>query len=73
SSLGKERFKAKLYSGTMPEVINIPLMIGSKGYGPWAKHNPSDIEQNPFSIVHNSLDPLDGHYIYDTRVKVYKA
>ncbi len=69
SPLGKDKFKAKLYSGTLPEVVNIPLMIGSKGYGKWVK----DIEQKPLDIVQDLLDPMDGHYIYDTKVKIYKA
>ncbi len=69
SRFGRDKFKAKLYEGTMPEVVNIPLMIGARGYGPWAK----DTEQNPFNLIEDALDPLDGHYIYDTKVRIYKA
>lgn len=69
SPLGRDKFRAKLYAGTMPEVVNIPLMIGAKGYGPWIK----EVEQNPLNIVQDKLDPIDGHYVYDTKVKIYKA
>jgi len=69
SSFGRDKFRAKLYPGTMPEVVNIPLIIGSRGYEPWAK----DIEQNPFKIIKDVNDPLDGHHIYETKVKIVKA
>ncbi|MEE9594810.1 MAG: molybdopterin-dependent oxidoreductase [Candidatus Hydrothermarchaeales archaeon] len=69
SPLGRDKFKAKLYPGTMPEVVNIPLIIGSKGFAPWTK----DIEQNPFKIIQDASDPLDGHYIYDTKVRIHKV
>ncbi len=69
SVLGRERFKAKLYEGTMPEVVNIPLIIGSRGYEPWLK----DGDQKILKIVNDSRDDMDGHNLYDTRVKIYKV
>jgi anaerobic selenocysteine-containing dehydrogenase len=69
SSQGREKFKVKYYKGTKPNVVNIPLIIGSKGYEPWGK----DMEQNVLKVVVDQLDPLDGHYLYDTKVKIYKV
>jgi anaerobic selenocysteine-containing dehydrogenase len=69
SELGREKFKAKFYEDTLPNVVNIPLIIGSKGYDPWMK----DTEQNVFKIVPDKLDIMDGHFIYDTGVKIYKV
>jgi anaerobic selenocysteine-containing dehydrogenase len=69
SSQGREKFKVKYYKGTKRDVVNIPLIIGSKGYEPWGK----DIEQNVLKVVVDRLDPLDGHYLYDTKVKIYKV
>ncbi len=73
SPIGREKFKAKLYPGTKPEAVNIPLIIGSKGYGRWTKDNPEGGGHNAFNIVPDLLDPMDGHYIYTSRVKIYKA
>jgi anaerobic selenocysteine-containing dehydrogenase len=69
SELGREKFKAKLYEDTLHDVVNIPLIIGSIGYDPWKK----DTEQNVLKIVPDKLDTMDGHFIYDTDVKIYKV
>ncbi|MEE9612281.1 MAG: molybdopterin-dependent oxidoreductase [Desulfatiglandales bacterium] len=69
SPIGREKFKAKIYEGAMPEVVNIPMIIGSKGYGRWEK----DVEQKTLDIVDDTLDTMDGQYIYDTNVKIYKV
>jgi anaerobic selenocysteine-containing dehydrogenase len=71
SGLGREKFKAKLTEGVVPEAVNIPLNIGAKGYGFWEKKIWP--EQNPLAIVEDKLDSLDGHYLYDTKVKIHKV
>jgi anaerobic selenocysteine-containing dehydrogenase len=71
SSLGRERFMAKLYEGTMPGVVNIPLNIGAKGYAPWEKKMWP--EQNPMSIVDSTIDAENGHNLYDTKVRISKV
>ena len=70
SPRGKLSFRAKLVEGAMPEVVNIPLGVGHKALGRWAKN----IGKNPLLIVEGHLEPLTGRpLINTTRVKIYRA
>jgi anaerobic selenocysteine-containing dehydrogenase len=60
SSKGRIRLRAKLYAGTRPEVVHIPLFGGE---GP-----------NPNDLIDSGLDPLRGFGLLNTtRVRVAKA
>jgi anaerobic selenocysteine-containing dehydrogenase len=60
SSKGRTRLRARLYAGTRPEVVHIPLFGGE---GP-----------NPNDLIANELDPLRGFGLLNTtRVRVAKA
>ncbi|MBI3950088.1 MAG: molybdopterin-dependent oxidoreductase [Acidobacteria bacterium] len=70
SSQGKLLTRAKLYPGTMPQVVNIPSGLGHTALGRWAK----DRGVNPNEILGEDYDRLSGRPAwYGTRVKVYKA
>jgi len=71
SEHGRERFKAKITEHATHETVSIPLIIGAKGLGKWEKTIWP--EQNPFSLVEETLDSFNGHYIYDTKVRISKA
>ena len=60
SAKGRIRLKAKLYAGTRPEMIHVPLFGGE---GP-----------NPNDLIANETDAFRGFGLLNTtRVKVYKA
>jgi anaerobic selenocysteine-containing dehydrogenase len=60
SAKGRVRLKARLYPGTLPDVIHIPLFGGE---GP-----------NPNDLIANEADPFRGFGLLNTtRVKVRKA
>jgi assimilatory nitrate reductase catalytic subunit len=60
SSKGRIRLRAKLYAGTRPEVVHIPLFGGE---GP-----------NPNDLIASELDPLRGFGLLNTtRVRVARA
>ncbi|RMF87313.1 MAG: hypothetical protein D6736_13075, partial [Nitrospinota bacterium] len=70
SPLGKILVQAKLYPGTMPEVVNIPFGQGHTAYGRWA----TDRGANPNRLIASTLEPLAGFPTwFGTRVKIYKA
>ncbi|MFQ5946279.1 MAG: molybdopterin-dependent oxidoreductase [Anaerolineae bacterium] len=60
SAKGRIRLKAKLYAGTLPDVIHIPLFGGE---GP-----------NPNDLIANEADPFRGFGLLNTtRVRIRKA
>lgn len=70
SKAGKLRGKARLFSGTPPNSIQIPYGQGHKAYGRWAKGRGI----NPNDLLVREYDYLGGFVSYfSTRVKVYKA
>lgn len=70
SSKGRIRVKAKLFSGSMPQVINMPFEQGHRGYGRWARNRGA----NPNDIIENIDDDLRGIPVYGgTRVRLIKA
>ncbi len=67
---GKIRVKAKIYSGAMPDVINVPFGLGHRALGQWAK----DRGVNPIELIGTNLDQLTGSVVkFSVRIKVYKA
>lgn len=70
SPVGKIKVKARLYKGTMPDVVNIPFGQGHSSGGRWSK----GIGQNPYRLIGDRLDGITGYPIHGaTRVKVYKV
>ncbi len=70
SPLGRIKVRAKLYPGTRPDVVSIPLGLGHTAYGRWAKGRGA----NPNEVLVWEEDPLSGLPAnLSTRVKVYKA
>jgi len=70
SNQGKIKVIARLYKGTMPDVVNIPFGQGHSSGGRWSK----DVGQNPYRLIGENLDPITGYPIHGTtRVKIYKA
>ena len=70
SSRGKIKTEARLYPGTMPNLVNVPCGFGHSALGRWAK----DIGANPNAILEIAEDGLSGLPAnFSTRVKVYKA
>jgi anaerobic selenocysteine-containing dehydrogenase len=60
SAKGKIRLKAKLYAGTLPDVVHIPLFGGE-----WAKPN---------DLIANETDPFRGFGLLNTtRVRILKV
>jgi assimilatory nitrate reductase catalytic subunit len=60
SAKGRIKLKAKLYGGTLPDVIHIPLFGGE---GP-----------NPNDLISNETDPFRGFGLLNTtRVRLRKA
>jgi assimilatory nitrate reductase catalytic subunit len=60
SAKGRIRLKAKLYAGTLPEVIHIPL-FGGEG-------------ASPNDLIGNETDPFRGFGLLNTtRVRILKA
>ena len=70
SSRGKIKTEARLYPGTMPNLVNVPCGFGHSALGRWAK----DIGANPNEILEIAEDGLSGLPAnFSTRVKIYKA
>lgn len=70
SPRGKIKVKARLYKGTLPNVVNIPFGQGHSSGGRWSK----GIGQNPYRLIGDDLDPMTGYPTHGaTRVKVYKV
>jgi anaerobic selenocysteine-containing dehydrogenase len=70
SPKGKIKVRARLYKGSMPDVVSIPFGEGHRSGGRWT----AKIGQDPYRILEDGLDPLTGYPIKDsTRVKIYKA
>ncbi|MFQ5826858.1 MAG: molybdopterin dinucleotide binding domain-containing protein, partial [Dehalococcoidia bacterium] len=69
SPLGKIRVSAKLYPGAMPQVVNMPIGLGHRAYGRWAR----DRGANPNRIIANEYEHLGGLAAWSsTRVRIYK-
>lgn len=70
SSSGKLKCRAKLTAGAMTQVVNIPLGLGHRALGRWAK----GIGENGSRLLTNYTEPFTGEPLMNkTRVKVYKA
>jgi anaerobic selenocysteine-containing dehydrogenase len=70
SPSGKLKFRARLTPGAMPQVVNIPMGLGHKGFGRWAK----GIGENPDLLMIYRPEPFTGEpLMHKTRVNVYKA
>jgi anaerobic selenocysteine-containing dehydrogenase len=70
SSEGRIETRAKLFDGAMPGVVNMPLGLGHRSMGRWAKGRGV----NPFDLIVNNHDYLSGLLSrMATKVKVYKA
>lgn len=70
SPVGKLKFRAKLYAGAMPTVVNVPIGLGRRSSGRWADGvgaNPYDIEEKSAGR-RNGLSPWS-----PTRVRIYRA
>lgn len=54
----------------MPDVVNIPVGFGHKGFGRWA----ADGGTNPNRVMNADMDYLGGFPAWGgTRVKIYKV
>ena len=70
SSSDKLKCRAKLTPGAMPQVVNIPLGLGHKALGRWAK----GIGEDAGRLLAHHTEPFTGEPMLNkTRVKVYKA
>ena len=70
SPAAKMRVIARLYKGSMPDVVSIPFGDGHRSGGRWAKN----LGENPYHLLKDDLDPITGYPIKGTtRVKVYKV
>ncbi|MFQ5891735.1 MAG: molybdopterin dinucleotide binding domain-containing protein, partial [Candidatus Methanofastidiosia archaeon] len=70
SLIGRIRTRARLFEGTMLNVVNIPFEHGHTTGGRWAK----DKGANPNWIIVNEYDYLGGTTAwFSTRVKIYKV
>ncbi len=70
SSEDKLKCRAKLTLAAMPQVVNIPLGLGHKALGRWAK----GIGENAARLLTHDTEPFTGEPLTNkTRVKVYKA
>ena len=70
SPFGKVKTRAKLYPGTMPGVVNIPLGQGHTALGHWAQGKGI----NPLDLVGEDYDSVSAiPALLSTRVKIYKA
>lgn len=66
----KLKFRARLTPGAMPQVVNIPMGLGHKALGRWAK----GIGEDPGRLMTHHPEPFTGEPLMQkTRVKVYKA
>lgn len=65
SSKGKLKLKARIYPGTMPDVVGIPFGFEDQG---------DSKEYNPVILIEDNIDPLTGRVNWgETKVKIYKA
>lgn len=70
SVYGKVRIKAKIYSGAMPDVVNVPYGLGHETLGRWARNRGI----NPIELIGTNFDELTGLAVkFSARVKIYKA
>ena len=70
SPVGRIKTKARLYSGALPNVVNMPYGQGHQALGRWAE----DRGANPNEIIAAECDRLTGQPArLATRVKLYKA
>ncbi|MFQ6617425.1 MAG: molybdopterin-dependent oxidoreductase [Fidelibacterota bacterium] len=70
SPVGNLKVKAKIYSGTMPDVISIPFGLGHTEYGRYARNRGI----NPNRILVISSDYLSGQESkFSTRVNINKV
>jgi anaerobic selenocysteine-containing dehydrogenase len=70
SPFGKVKTRAKLYVGTMPGVVNIPLGQGHTAFGRWAKGRGI----NPLDLIGEDYDQTSElPALLTTRVKIRKA
>ena len=70
SPLAKLKCRAKLTLGAMPQVVNVPLGLGHRALGRWAK----GIGENVGRLLTHSTEPFTGEPLLNkTRVKVYKV
>lgn len=70
SIYGKVSVRAKIYSGAMPDVVNLPYGLGHRALGQWAK----DKGINPLDLIGTHWDKLTGSTLkFTVRVKIYKA
>jgi anaerobic selenocysteine-containing dehydrogenase len=70
SPKGKIKARARLYNGTMPNVISIPFGEGHRSGGRWT----TGLGENPYRLFGDDLDPFTGYPVKGSiRVKVYKA
>jgi anaerobic selenocysteine-containing dehydrogenase len=70
SNFGKIKVKARLYQGTVPNVVNIPFGMGHTSGGRWT----NGLGANPYHLLGDDLDPLTGNPAdRSVRVKIYKA
>ncbi|MBI3001286.1 MAG: molybdopterin-dependent oxidoreductase [Deltaproteobacteria bacterium] len=70
SPFGKVKTRAKLYPGTMPGVVSIPLGQGHTAFGRWAQGKGI----NPLDLIADDYDSVSGlPSLLSTRVKIYRA
>ena len=70
SAQGSIELKARLWPGTPPEVVSVPLGQGHTAGGHWAENRGA----NPNELVAPLTDPLSGELaVKSTRVRVHKV
>lgn len=69
SPRGRARVRARLYEGTRPDVVHLPLGYGHTEGSAWGKRGV-----NPLALIEEHYDPLAGlAQTGDTYVKVYRS
>lgn len=70
SPVGKEKVRARVYSGAHPDMVNVPVGLGHTALGRYTKNRGI----NPNTLLVKDLDMLSGVPARSgTRVKIYKA
>lgn len=70
SPVGKEKVRARIYSGAHPDMVNIPMGLGHTALGRFTKNRGI----NPNTLLVKDVDTLSGVPARSgTRVKIYKA
>lgn len=70
SEFGKLKLRAKLFPGTMPEVVNVPFGFGHSLGGRWSMDKAGKLGL----VVQKRFDRIGGHDLWNyTRVRIYKA